>query len=119
MLQSPVTITEPIPPKITARTVPNQCAVRPLSNSPNSFDAPRKSQLIADTRPRIAGGVPSCRIVCRMITDTLSLAPMISRANNDRGSDLDAPKTMVATPKMATAISIRRPAWCRIGRLAR
>src|SRR6185312_4067246 len=42
---------------MTARTAPHHCAVRPLSNSPSSFEPPRNSELTAETRPRISGGV--------------------------------------------------------------
>ena len=39
----------PIPPMTTARTAPHQCAVKPLSYSPNSLDAPRNNQFTLDT----------------------------------------------------------------------
>ena len=58
----------PIPPSTTARTAPNQCAVNPLSYSPSSFEAPRNSQFTLDTRPRISGGVASCRMLDRTTT---------------------------------------------------
>ena len=63
------------PPKITDGTSPSSFAARPDSNAPSSFDEPMKMPLIADTRPRMASGVASCRIVERITTDTPSHRP--------------------------------------------
>jgi len=49
----------PTPPRTTAGTAPNHCAVRPDSNWPTSLDAPMKTMLTALTRPRISSGVLS------------------------------------------------------------
>src|ERR1017187_3894162 len=54
---TPATTSAPTPPYTVARTAPHHCAVRPLSNSPSSLDAPIKSELTALTRPRISAEI--------------------------------------------------------------
>jgi hypothetical protein len=116
MLAHPVTIMEPMPPTTTARTAPHHCAVTPLSNSPNSFEAPINSQFTALTRPRISGGVASCRMLVRTTTLTMSLAPIIQSASRLTHIVCDNPNTTVDAPKMPTHVSISLPAECLIGR---
>ena len=113
---SPVTTSDPMPPITTARTVPHHCAVKPLSNPPNSFDAPTNSQFTALTRPRISGGVASCKMLARITTLTISLAPTTTNANRLTHIVRDKPNTIVAVPKIPTQNSISLPASCLIGR---
>ena len=70
--------------------------------------------LTAATRPRIASGVRSWRTVERTTTEMLSAAPRQKSAASESGKLVERPKTMVATPKAATATRSVRPA-CRIG----
>ena len=64
-----------MPPKITDGTKPNKRAAKPDSKAPSSLDEPIKMPLIAETRPRMASGVASCKIVVRMTTETPSKTP--------------------------------------------
>jgi outer membrane lipoprotein-sorting protein len=59
-IQIAVTSSAPPPPKATAPTGPRNRAVRPLSNSPSSFEAPMNSVDTAETLPRIRSGVAIC-----------------------------------------------------------
>ena len=63
------------PPSSTDGTKPNQLAVKPDSNAPNSLDEPIKIPLMDDTRPRMASGVLNCMMVERNTTEILSNAP--------------------------------------------
>ena len=65
-IQTAVTARVATPPTTTAGTKPNPAAVRPDSNSPNSFEAPIKTALTALTRPRMTSGVSICTRRCRM-----------------------------------------------------
>src|SRR5207245_7149756 len=58
----------PTPPVTTEMTGPNNCATRPDSNPPNSFEVPMNRLFTADTRPRISSGVSNCTSVCRTTT---------------------------------------------------
>src|SRR5438477_8186149 len=91
----------PIPPATTEITGPNNAAVRPDSSAPNSFEVPIKMLFTAETRPRISSGVTNCSIEPRMITLTLSSAPMQDSIANDNQSAVDSPKMTVATPNPA------------------
>src|SRR4030095_1856668 len=104
----------PMPPATTEITGPNSAAVNPDSSAPNSFDVPIKILFTAETRPRISSGVTSCTIEPRMITLTLSKAPMKNSKPSDNQKVLDNPKRMVAIPKPVTHQSKVLPA-CFIG----
>src|SRR3546814_1784552 len=69
------------------------------------------SPLIDDTRPRIASGVASCRMVVRSTTDTPSHTPDSISRKADSQNCVDRPKPMMHRPKPATAHSSIRPAW--------
>src|SRR6185437_2803288 len=103
------TTSVPMPPTTTAGTVPNQAAVVPDSNSPNSFEAPMNSIETADTRPRMKSGVASWIRVLRIFTLTMSVAPSRNRQNSDKGNQVERPKPMVARPKAATTANMRPP----------
>src|SRR6266513_482254 len=92
----------PIPPPTTETTGPNNAAVKPDSSAPNSFEVPMKMLFTAETRPRISSGVISCTIEPRMITLTLSNAPIRNNKPSDNQSALDKPKRMVAMPQPVT-----------------
>ena len=83
------------PPKITDGTSPRSFAASPDSNAPSSFDEPMKIPLIADTRPRIASGVASCRIVERSTTDTPSHTPEANSITTDSHRCCDSAKPMM------------------------
>jgi 2-oxoglutarate ferredoxin oxidoreductase subunit beta len=108
-IHSATTITVPTPPSTTAGTGPSQAASTPDSNSPIWLEAPTKTEFTAPTRPRIASGVSNCTRDIRITTLTMSDAPRTTSAANDRGSELDSPKTTVATPKDATAANSSGP----------
>src|ERR1700689_783125 len=65
--------------------------------------------LTALTRPRMASGVSVCTRVLRVTTLTMSDAPTQISAAKDSGVQRDTPKINVATPKIATAITMRGP----------
>src|SRR5205823_12926474 len=100
----------PIPPLTTEITGPNNAAVRPDSSAPNSFEVPMKILFTAETRPRISSGVTSCTIVPRIITLTLSNAPIKKSIASENQNTCDNPKKMVASPKPATHQSKVTPA---------
>src|SRR5215813_8931491 len=104
----------PIPPATTEMTGPNSAAVNPDSNAPNSFDVPMKMLFTDDTRPRISSGVTSCTIDPRIMTLTLSNAPMRKSTPSDNQNSFDKPNTMVARPNPVTHQSNAFPA-CFIG----
>src|SRR5215472_1050068 len=79
----------PIPPATTEITGPNNAAVNPDSSAPNSFDVPIKILLTEETRPRISSGVTSCTIDPRMITLTLSNAPIRKSTPSDNQNTFD------------------------------
>src|SRR3546814_3313390 len=58
--------------------------------------------LIDDTRPRIASGVASCRMVVRSTTDTPSHTPDSISRNADSQNCVDRPNPMMHRPKPAT-----------------
>ncbi len=118
-VQSPVMSRLPTPPSTTARTAPNQWAVRPDSYSPNSLEAPRNSQFTLDTRPRISGGVASCRMLERTTTLTMSVAPVRTRAMQLSHKLRLRPKTTVAAPNPATHASMVLPAFRLSGKTLR
>src|SRR5437867_484422 len=105
----------PMPPATTEITGPNSAAVRPDSSAPNSFDVPIKILFTDETRPRISSGVTSCTIEPRMITLTLSNAPMRKRTPSDNQNAFDNPNRIVAIPNPVTHQSKVLPA-CFIGR---
>ena len=117
--QSPMTISVPTPPRTTACTVPNHCAVTPDSNCPNSFDVPIKIISTAVTRPRISSGVANWVSVARMITLIMSLAPSRNNAIRETVKLRDSPKRMVKIPNPPTAQSSVGPDFPRNGRCAR
>src|SRR5207302_4990275 len=92
----------PIPPPTTEMTGPNSAAVNPDSSAPNSFDVPMKMLLTAETRPRISSGVTNCTMDPRMITLTLSNAPIRNNTTSENQNILDNPKRIVATPNPVT-----------------
>src|SRR5882724_5791613 len=92
----------PIPPATTEITGPNSAAVNPDSSAPNSFDVPIKILFTDETRPRTSSGVTSWTMEPRMITLTLSNAPIRNSKPSDSQSALDKPKRMVTTPKPVT-----------------
>src|SRR6266480_5889410 len=92
----------PMPPATTEITGPNSAAVNPDSSAPNSFDVPIKILFTADTRPRISSGVTNCTMDPRMITLTLSNAPIRNNTPSENQNTLDKPKMMVAIPKAVT-----------------
>src|SRR4030088_1123801 len=98
-----------------AFTAPHHCAVTPLSNSPNSFEAPTNNQFTALTLPRISGGVANCSRLERTTTLIMSLAPTTTSATALNQILFDTPNTTVAAPKMPTQISIVAPAFRLIG----
>src|SRR6516162_4921958 len=104
----------PMPPATTEMTGPNNAAVNPDSSAPNSFDVPMKMLFTDDTRPRISSGVTNCTIDPRMITLTLSNAPMRKSTPRDNQNTFDRPNTIVATPNPVTHHSNVLPA-CFIG----
>src|SRR5271170_4724570 len=110
-----VTSIDPTPPITTARTAPHHCAVTPLSNSPNSFEAPMNSQFTALTRPRISGGVANCSRLDRTTTLTMSLAPTITNVAALSHMLFDNPNTTVAAPNIPTQINMVAPAFRLIG----
>jgi hypothetical protein len=74
-----------------------------------------KTMFTALTRPRISSGVPSCTIVWRMITLTMSQAPTAISDAIDSARLRERPNTIVKTPKPATHQSIVAPARRRSG----
>ncbi len=98
-----------MPPRTTAGTVPNQCAVSPDSNSPSWFEAPMNRPFTALTRPRISSGVSSCTKAPRMTMLTMSAAPSTTSTPRESQNDVDRPKAMVVTPKMPTERNMIRP----------
>ena len=94
----PVMASAPRPPATTARTAPHHWAVTPLSNSPNSLEAPTKREFTALTLPRMEEGVANCSMDDRITTLTMSEAPTTIRAARERGKLRERPKMMVATP---------------------
>src|ERR1700730_14294900 len=90
----------PAPPITTEGTVPNQAAVTPDSNSPNSLDAPIKSEFTALTRPRISSGVASWIKVIRTYTLTIAEASSIVSATIDLVKSVESPNIIVATTKI-------------------
>src|SRR5262245_50719706 len=104
----------PMPPATTEMTGPTLAAVNPDSSAPNSFDLPMKILFTDDTRPRISSGVTNCTIEPRMITLTLSNAPMRKSTPSDNQNTFDKPNTIVATPNPVTHHSNVSPA-CFIG----
>src|SRR5205814_9726615 len=104
----------PIPPATTEMTGPNSAAVNPDSSAPNSFDVPMKILFTDDTRPRISSGVTSCTIEPRIITLTLSNAPIRKSTPRDNQNTFDNPNKIVAAPKPVTDHSNALPA-CFIG----
>src|SRR5262252_5293765 len=113
-----ITSSVPTPPMTTAGTVPNQCAVKPDSNCPNSFDVPINSEFTALTRPRILSGVDNCTSVPRMMTLIMSDAPTNSSEIIETIRLRESPNTIVKTPKPATDQSMVIPAWRCSGRCA-
>src|ERR1051325_9442538 len=107
-----------MPPATTLVIGPHQDAVTPDSKPPSSLDAPMKTELTAETRPRLESGVRIWMSVWRMTTEMLSNAPVKTRAIMERVKDREKPKTMVARPKAATAQSRARPGRLRGGRWA-
>ena len=93
------------PPKTTAVTVPISFAVSPLSKAPNSLEDPTKMELTDATRPRILSGVFNCKIVCLMIMETPSTAPLTKSAITESQKSFDKPKTRIQTPNPNTAQS--------------
>src|SRR6476620_9400002 len=91
-----------MPPATTEITGPNSAAVNPDSSAPNSFDVPMKILFTDDTRPRISSGVTSCTIDPRMMTLTLSNAPMRKSTPRDNQNTFDKPNRIVATPNPVT-----------------
>src|SRR6266436_2297289 len=81
---------------------------------PNSFDVPMKILFTDDTRPRISSGVTSCTIEPRMITLTLSNAPMRKSTPSDNQNTFDNPNRIVDTPNPITHQSNVSPE-CFIG----
>src|SRR5260370_38334455 len=66
------------------------------------FDVPMKILFTADTRPRISSGVTNCTIEPRMMTLTLSNAPMRRSTPSDNQNTFDKPNRMVARPNQVT-----------------
>ena len=87
---------------MTLGTVPNSRAATPLSNAPSSFDAPMNTQFTDATRPRIRSGDITRRIVFRMIMLIPSVTPAKNSATSDTAKIVDAPNTIMLTPKPAT-----------------
>src|SRR5215472_9357872 len=101
----------PMPPATTEITGPNNAAVNPDSNAPNSFDVPMKILFTDDTRPRISSGVTSCTIDPRMMTLTLSNAPMRKSTPRDNQNTFDRPNKIVDRPNPITHHSSVLPAY--------
>src|SRR5439155_26103890 len=99
--QSTTTI-DPMHPATTEITGPNSAAVSPDSSAPNSFEVPIKILFTDETRPRISSGVTSWTIEPRMITLTLSNAPIRNNKPSDNQNALDKPKRIVTMPKPVT-----------------
>ena len=99
------------PPKTTAVTVPNSLAANPLSKAPNSLEEPTKIELTEATRPRILSGVFNCNMVCLMIMETPSTAPLKNKAATDSQKEVETPKTIIQTPKANTAHNNLLPAF--------
>src|SRR5215471_7759547 len=112
------TIIVPIPPATTEITGPNSAAVNPDSSAPNSLDVPMKILFTDDTRPRITSGVTNCTIEPRMITLTLSNAPMRKSRPSDNQNTFDNPNRMVARPNPVTDQSNALPAYFIGGKCA-
>ena len=72
------------------------------------------TQFTAATRPRIASGDRTRRIVERMTMLMPSVTPLMNRAAIDSQKLVDNPKTIMLTPNPATQIRNVRPA-CRLG----
>ncbi len=117
--QSPTTMSVPTPPITTDGTVPKSWAVTPDSNSPSSLLALTKTMFTALTRPRMGSGVASCTSADRTYTLIMSDAPTATSAASESAKLVERPKTIVASPKMATQTSILAPARLSIGRRAR
>src|SRR2546430_16785388 len=107
-----------MPPATTEMTGPNSAAVNPDSSAPNSLDVQMKMLFTAETRPRISSGVTSCTMDPRMITLTLSNAPIRNNTTSENQNALDKPKMMVAMPKAVTHQSKVLPAGFIGGRCA-
>src|SRR5882724_8327788 len=91
-----------MPPATTEITGPNSAAVNPDSRAPNSFDVPIQILFTDETRQRISSGVTSCTMEPRMITLTLSNAPIRSNTQSDNQKILDKPNRTVAIPNPET-----------------
>ncbi len=66
------------------------------------------------TLPRILSGVFSCRIVCLIIIDTPSTAPLKNKAITEIQKEVEIPKTIIQIPKANTAHNSFFPAYlCR------
>ena len=77
---------------------------------PRSLEATMKTLFTAETRPRMSSGVSIWISVWRTTTLMLSRAPITNMAASESQKFRDNPKTIVATPKPATAWSMVRPA---------
>src|SRR5450432_798768 len=104
------TITVTMPPPTTDTTGPSSAALAPDSNPPSSFEVSMKTLFTADTRPRISSGVRSCTSVCRTTTLIMSSPPARISMTRESGNECESPKTIVARPNPATAMSSDRPA---------
>src|SRR5437870_13045086 len=94
-----------MPPTTTEVIGPHHAAVTPDSNPPSSLDAPMKTELTAETRPRLESGVRIWISEWRMTTEMLSKAPVRTRAIIESVKERERPKRIVARPKALTAQS--------------
>ncbi len=74
MAKLPATTIVRKPPPAIDHGRPNARAVTPLSNAPNSFDAPMNTPSTADTRPSWSSGVTNGTIEPRMYIEIMSAA---------------------------------------------
>src|SRR5579884_3550565 len=108
----------PMPPDTTEMIGPKNCATRPDSKPPSSLDAPTNRLLTAATRPRRASGVRVSTSVPRITTLTLSRPPNKNSIASESQNERERPKTIVASPKPATAHSKLLPALLKGGECA-
>src|SRR5215212_10902686 len=92
----------PAPPDTTEKIGPSQCATKPDSKPPSSFEVPMNKLFTAETRPRFSSGVSNCTSVCRTSTLTWSATPQTKSISHEKNKEVESPKAIVASPKPAT-----------------
>ncbi len=90
------------PPKTTDGTTPINLAAIPDSKLPISLDELIKIEFTDETLPRIVSGVYVCMTVDRIMTLTLSIAPIMNKQTRDKMKLVETAKQIVKIPNKAT-----------------